>query len=434
MARIVLATIGSLGDLNPFIAIALALRARGAEAVLAVPEDHVARVRAAGLEAHAIMPTFADVGRAIGLPDQEIMRRVIADNDFLFRRIILPSTGDGVARLLRIADGADAVVGSAVAPAAAIAAERLRLPFVRVVLQPMIWWNSNDPPRAPELRFLAARPTGRIGRGWNRAALAVVRWELRRRYARALDAVRAANGLPRVRQAPLVDPGPWVAREIGAYSPLLGGAPAHAMLTGYPWWDRDEDASAALDPELEAFLVDGPAPLVVSLGSFIPYSDTDLYARAGEVARALGLRAVLLVGEAAAASGPDLLVRRYAPHSLLFPRAAAVVHHGGIGTTGQALRSGRPQLVTPFMGDQHDNAARVVRLGAGLSVRPDRFARDAPALLRRLIGERAFVDRAAELGAQVTAEDGAGAAADTILEVARGRANASPPPVIDASR
>jgi rhamnosyltransferase subunit B len=418
VARIVLATIGSLGDLNPFIAIGLALQARGAEAVLAVPEDHVARVRAAGLEAHAIMPTFAEIGRSIGLPDQEIMRRVIADNDFLFRRIILPSTADSVARLLRITQGADAVVGSAVAPAAAIAAERLRLPFVRVVLQPMIWWNPDDPPHAPELRVLAQRPRGRLGRGWNRAVLAAVRWELRRRYARALDAVRTANGLPASRQAPLVDPGPWVAREIGTYSPVLGGAPSHALLTGYPWWDRDEDASAALDPELEAFLVDGPPPLVVSLGSFIPYSGTDLYAQAGEVARALGSRAVLLVGEGTATATPGVLVRRYAPHSLLFPRAAAVVHHGGIGTTGQALRSGRPQLVTPFMGDQHDNAARVARLGVGTSVRPKRFARDAPALLRRLLEEPGFARRAAALGERVAAEDGAGAAADAILAAA----------------
>lgn len=413
--RIVLATIGTLGDLHPFIAIGLALRERGAEAVLAVPEDHLPKCRAAGLEAHAIMPRFEEVGRAIGLPDDEIVRRVVSDNDFLLRRIILPSTGDGVERLLGIARGADAVVGSAVAPAAGIAAERLGLPFVRVLLQPFLWFNPNDPPRGPSFRVLKGAPVGRAGRAWNAALLAAIRAELRRRFGRALDRVRRDNGLSPSRAAPMVDAGPWVARELGVYSPLLGGAPARATLTGYPWFDRDEDGTAALDAELAAFLDAGPPPLVVSLGSFIPYSDTDLYRRAADLARRLGLRAVLLTGESDAEPSADVLVRPYAPHSLIFPRAAAVVHHGGIGTTGQALRAGRPQLVTPFMGDQFDNAARVGRLGVGLAVPPRRFSARAEPLVRRLLGEPAFADAALRVGRIVASEDGAGAAADAVL-------------------
>ena len=361
--RIVLATIGSLGDLHPFIAVASALEARGADAVLAVPEDHLPKVRAAGLAGHAVMPRFEEVGRAIGLADEEIVRRVVADADFLLRRVILPQVGDGVERLLRIARGADAIIGSAIAPAAAIAAERLRVPFVRAVLQPMLWGSPDDPPRVPLFAGGWAGPPGRIGRGWNRAVLAAMRFELRRRFGATIDRVRRDHALPPSRSAVLVDSGPWVSAELGLYSPLLGGAPGRATLTGFPWFDRNEDGTAALDPELAAFLDAGAPPLVVSLGSFIPYSGTGLYARAAAVARDLGLRAVLLTGETGVPESADVLVRRYAPHSLLFPRAAAAIHHGGIGTTGQALRSGRPQLVVPFMGDQFDNAARVARLG-----------------------------------------------------------------------
>ncbi|HEX8389642.1 MAG TPA: nucleotide disphospho-sugar-binding domain-containing protein, partial [Sphingomonas sp.] len=112
---------------------------------------------------------------------------------------------------------------------------------------------------------------------------------------------------------------------------------------------------------------------------------------------------------------PGVLVRRYAPHSLLFPRAAVVVHHGGVGTTGQALRAGRPQLVVPFLGDQPDNAARVARLGVGLTVAPKRFGTLAAGAVRRLLEGPDFARRAAALGATVAAEEGAGNAADAIL-------------------
>lgn len=425
--RIVLATIGSLGDLHPFIAVGLALEARGADVVLAVPEDHLPKVQAAGLEGRAVMPRFEEVGRRIGLPDEEIVRRVISDNDFLLRRVILPSTDDSVRRLLAIADGADAVVGSPVTPAAGITSERLRLPFIRAILQPMLWFSPHDPPRGGPFRLLKGPPTGAIGRGWNRALLGVVRAELRRRFGGELNEVRRENGLVPVRAAPMVDPEPGMTLAMGLYSPLMGGAPEGAVLTGFPWYDADEDGTASLDGELAAFLDAGTPPLVVSLGSFVPYSDTDLYARAAEVAARLGMRAVLLAGEAAVSPAPHVLVRKYAPHSLLFPRAAAVVHHGGIGTTGQALRAGRPQLVVPFMGDQPDNAARILRLSEGLKVAPRRFARDAATLIEELLQEPTYARVAAELGARVRAENGADAAADAILDAARQPARATTP-------
>lgn len=417
--RIVLATVGSLGDLHPFIAIGLALRARGAEAVLAAPEDHLTKCRAAGLEAEPILPTFEEVGRATGLPDDEVIRRVLLDDQFLIGRVLLPPLGDSVARLLRIGEGADAVAGSAFTFAAPIAAERLGAPFVHTVLQPMSWFSAVDPPTGPNFRLAARPPVGAAGRAWNGLILRAGRRYMRGRYGRAIERVRAANGLPPTRAAPMVDAGTRPALSIGTYSPAFASVPADAprpaAVTGWPWYDADEDGAVGLDAELEAFLQAGSPPLVVSLGSFVPYSGTDLYARAAELAATVGMRAVLLTGEAEVAGRLGVLVRRYAPHSLLFPRAAAVVHHGGIGTTGQALRSGRPQLVAPFMGDQPDNAARVARLGAGLVVRPKRFARDAPALLRRLLGDPAYARTAAELGARVRAEDGAGAAADAIL-------------------
>ena len=105
----------------------------------------------------------------------------------------------------------------------------------------------------------------------------------------------------------------------------------------------------------------------------------------------------------------------YAPFSELFPRAAVVIHHGGIGTTGAAMRSGRPMLVVPFSWDQPDNAERVRRLGIARAIPKRRFtAKTAAAALRRLLDDRAYSRRAAEVAHQMEQEDGVGAACDAI--------------------
>jgi UDP:flavonoid glycosyltransferase YjiC (YdhE family) len=105
----------------------------------------------------------------------------------------------------------------------------------------------------------------------------------------------------------------------------------------------------------------------------------------------------------------------YAPHSELFPRAAAIVHHGGIGTTAQAMRSGRPMLVTPFAWDQFDNGKCVRRLGMAEMLNHKRYnARRAERLLRRLVEDPRYAQAGAAVAAQVRAENGVKVAADAI--------------------
>jgi UDP:flavonoid glycosyltransferase YjiC (YdhE family) len=135
------------------------------------------------------------------------------------------------------------------------------------------------------------------------------------------------------------------------------------------------------------------------------------------------MRAVLLVGRKAEPrlarlASQDVFVAGYAPHSLVFPRATAVIHHGGIGTVGQALRAGRPQLVCPLFGDQLDNAERLVRLGVARRLDHRRFEPGrAATLLQALLGDPAVRARAERLGVQVAAEDGAGFVADRIVRM-----------------
>ena len=134
--------------------------------------------------------------------------------------------------------------------------------------------------------------------------------------------------------------------------------------------------------ELLTFLDRGDPPIVFTLGSSAVGAAGDFYRESVAAAASLGARAVLLVGHDPANHPRDPLPRgviaiESAPHQELFPRAAAIVHQGGVGTTGQAMRSGRPMLVVPHAHDQPDNAFRVTRLGAARVLRPGRYTRVA---------------------------------------------------------
>jgi UDP:flavonoid glycosyltransferase YjiC (YdhE family) len=216
-------------------------------------------------------------------------------------------------------------------------------------------------------------------------------------------------------------------RALGLYSPLLGALqpdfPSSAAIVGSTFYDRGQAGADGLAPELERFLDQGPPPIVFTLGSAAVLQGEDFYAASLEAAGRLGRRAVLLVGPDAAArwaerTGPDALAVGYAPHSRLFPRAAAIVHHGGMGTTAQALRAGRPQLVVPFYADQPDNAARLVRLRVARTVPNRRYtARRATVELSSLLEDRAYAQAAASVSETVREEDGAAEAAAAIIEV-----------------
>ena len=167
-----------------------------------------------------------------------------------------------------------------------------------------------------------------------------------------------------------------------------------------------------------------------TLGSSAVYTADDFYRAATDAARALGMRAVLLTGPdgmnavpgvpwvADAAAGDRIVRVEYAPHSEVMPRACAVVHQGGVGTTAQAMLAGRPMLVVPFSHDQPDNAQRCVRLGIARSLPRTRataaaFARELSALLANTHA----TTNARDVAARMRLEPGAAGAAEAIESV-----------------
>jgi rhamnosyltransferase subunit B len=139
-----------------------------------------------------------------------------------------------------------------------------------------------------------------------------------------------------------------------------------------------------MDPETEEFLAKGLPPVVFTVGSTC-VDEAAYYAAAASAIKALRLRAIFLTSRELQPLGPDILVRSYVPLSRLLSRARAIVHHGGTGTVSQALAAGIPQLITPFVYDQFDNAVRLERLGCGIQLNSGTLARNMLPGLQRLL-------------------------------------------------
>jgi UDP:flavonoid glycosyltransferase YjiC (YdhE family) len=208
---------------------------------------------------------------------------------------------------------------------------------------------------------------------------------------------------------------------LAMFSSVVGGPqpdwPANARLTGFAFYDRHEPMPAAL----AAFLEAGEPPIVFTLGSAAVFDPGEFYRNSIGAARLLGRRAVLLIGPeppSLPAVDGQIAVAPYAPFSELFPRAAAIVHQGGIGTTAQTLRAGCPMVIVPFSHDQPDNAARMVRLGVADVIGRQQYSAAAAAkALRNVLGDPSYAARAARAAQQIQRENGAADAADVIERV-----------------
>jgi UDP:flavonoid glycosyltransferase YjiC (YdhE family) len=419
--RIVLATYGSFGDVHPYLAIARALQARGHRPVLATSNIYRAKVEALGLDFHPIRPDAPDLDADPGLAARAMEPK--RGTEVVVRELVLPFLRQSYDDLSEAARGADLLVSHPLTFAIRMVAEKQGLPWASSLLAPIGFISAHDPPVPPQAPWCEwLRPLGPL---FHRVFFRLIRKSMRS-WSTPCDALRAELGLP-----PLADPlfegqhSPGLV--LALFSAELGRPqrdwPPQTCVTGFPFFDSD--AASSSDGSLERFLAAGPPPLVFTLGSSAVMAAGDFYEESLQAARLLGRRAVLLIGNRpgrlpVGPLGSDAVACAYAPHSQLFPHAAAIVHQGGVGTTAQALRAGRPMVVVPFAHDQPDNAARVRRLGVArvLSRRRYRVARVASEL-RRLLGNPRYAERAAVVGARVQAEDGASAAAEALEKLLR---------------
>ncbi len=409
-----LTTFGSLGDLYPFLAIAIGLKARGHSPIIGTSATYRGRVEERGI---AFAPIRPDLPDPEAMP--ELMRTVMdarRGTEEVVRQAVLPFLRDSYEDTLAAAEGADLLVSHLLTFATPLVAEVRGLPWASTALQPIALFSALDPPVLAQAPWLSRLPL--LGPWFWRLAMAGFS-RFSQPWFASLRSLREELGLPASLSNPLLT-GHSPSLVLALFSPLLAPPqvdwPPQTVITGFPFLDPP---GGRLAPAVEEFLAAGAAPIVFTLGSSAVMTAGTFYAESAAAAVVLGERAVLLAGGDAATLGTSLpagvIAVDYAPHAALFPRASVIVHQGGIGTTAEAMRAGKPMLVMPFAHDQFDNARRVARLGIGREIRRGGYsARQAALSLRPLLHDPGFQARAAEVGVKVRGEASVQAACDAI--------------------
>jgi rhamnosyltransferase subunit B len=408
MLNIILCTLGSAGDLHPFVGLGRVLAQRGHRVRLAASPVHERAVAAAGLE---LLPlgTVEEFHRATD--DPRIWSKVRGG------AAVAEFCGQAVRPLLehiqRCHEPGRTVVGaSSLCLGARVAEDALGIPTATIHLQPSVI------PSCVRPGVYAGLPNARwLPQWWWRGVFGLADWMWDRACAGAVNEARATFQLPPVQQiltkymgSPRLIIGMWP----DWFAAPAPDWPAQVKLAGFGLYD---DGGEDVPANLDALLAE--RPVAISLGSSNKHGRRDYAAAIAAVGR-LGRRALVLTRH------PEQLPRplpawathvAYAPFSQVLPRCS---HHGGIGTMAQAMRAGCPQVMLAMTHDQPDNADRAERLGVAAALRSGAGPRRIAAALARLLDNTTVAGAAAGVAQRMKDEDGLAATAEMLEELARG--------------
>lgn len=361
--NILLAAIGTSGDVDPFVGLGRALKRRG-HRVTVIANRYFERLVERAELAFAPWGDAEEYKAKLNNPDFWDPKRSMP---FAFREMFLPAMRPLYQEIVaRHEPGQTVIAGPPMALGARLAYDKLNVPLATILLQPTFIRSVHQVSEG--YRYLLPRwaPTF-YRRLWFRF---VDRW-LDGMFGPPIDAFRAELGLPPVRKG-FYD---WFRSpqlQIGLFPDWFGTPqpdwPSTLRVTGFPLYD--EGGVEAIPAEADQFLKAGPPPIVFTFGTGMRQAK-EVFVESVAACRTLGQRGILLTRfkEQLPADLPEGIRHfDFLPFGELLPRVAALVHHGGIGTLAQALAAGIPQVVVPFAYDQPDNAAQLERLGVSRTV------------------------------------------------------------------
>jgi UDP:flavonoid glycosyltransferase YjiC (YdhE family) len=399
----------------------LELKRRGHVPVMALADVYEPRIRPLGLEFHSVRPDIDPTNSLL----IEMIYDVKKGTETGLREFLFPALRQTYDDLLDAAtkpERADLLLLGELNYAGPLVAEVTGIPWASYVLAPLSFFSAFDPPVLPMYPRLARadKTVPGMGRVIKRLARFVSRkwpepiYDLRRE----LGLARGPNPLFDAKHSPHL--------VLALFSRVLGVEqkdwPPNTLITGFCFYDADA-GNASLPPNLERFLAAGEAPVVFTLGSAAVLAAGQFYEHSARAAMQLGIRAVLLIGADSrnrpkAALPDSICVAEYAPYSALFSRSRLVVHQGGVGTTAQCLRAGKPMLIMPYSHDQPDNARRMKRLKVARVIQkksytPARVARK----LKALLAKPAYAEQAKIVAHRLAHEDGVRTACNALEEL-----------------
>ena len=392
--KILVNTFGTGGDVTPFLVIAREMRAMGHDVTLALNPACEAQARATGAR-------FVAVGPRWDIDETSNLDRYLDPNRGgirIWKEICIPNivpTYREVSGLLA-RERFDAVLAHFLCVGAQWAAQAAKVPCAIATLAPC-WWFSRDLPAV----FSPSVPPA-----WLHPHIL---WLPRRMFdwtiSRPLRPVCEELGRPfrkdeyfRIFQEADLGLAMWSP----AFRPAVGDDPRGSVICGFP--TSTSEPEITLEPRIAAFLDAGPPPVVVGLGTSVRNLGEPILRNAARACEELGRRA-LLIGQELDGLPKGALSVRAAPFSAVFPRAEAILHHGGVGTTAEALRAGRPAIISPFTSDQFDNALLCERAGVSRTLsRSKLVGRGLSKTLGEVLASGPMRERAAEMSATLRAE------------------------------
>lgn len=453
--KIVLATFGSLGDIHPMNALGIELRRRGHEIIFAAMNAYREKIEMLGFEFRPMRPHFDP-------EDRELARRVMdakTGTELLLKEILLPNVRPQYEDLSQAVAGADLLITGEAVYAAKSVVEKTGVKWISTSLAPASFLSAYDPfvpPTAQWLKHFRFLGSGFHGLIYGQVRRVVGSWlKEYREFRRELKLSENHD--------PVFDGKFSDLLHLALFSKVLGKPQPDwhrpTLQCGFCFYDGQDDMGA-MPAGLREFLAAGEAPLVFTLGSAAVMDARDFFEESAQAARRLNCRAVLLYGlfnelpefmqksksekkpqdtenqkskikdqrsedfvdtppaDGLISDDGQIAAFNYAPYSLLFPKAACVVHQGGVGTTAQVLRAGVPQLIMPYSHDQPDNAARCERLGVAQVIQRDEYtAANAVRQLEKILSDLAYKSNAESAKRIVEVEHGTQMACDAIEKI-----------------
>lgn len=418
--KVLICTYGTRGDVEPFLALAKGLQKAGCEVLLATSQRFEAFARA-----HAV-PIFSLSDESLAAIESPDGRAMVEGGAGVLRRIVAgvrlarrsgPVNADLMHQVWSAAQAfvPDAIVYHSKLFAAPHVAEKLGVPAFLGALQPMIMPTSAFP--AMGMPTLNLPGYNRLSYGLVGTSFGTLRGSVNR-FRKGTLGLLPVKGARSV----LFPPGAGTIPVLHAYSstvlPRPEDWPNHASVTGY--WRLAPPSDYTPPPHLAAFLANGPPPVFVGFGSMTSMDPRMLGKLVTGALRKAGQRGVVAKGwaELEVNGTKDVIAIPPVPYSWLFPRVAAVVHHGGAGTTAEGFHAGVPTLICPFFGDQPGWAQLSVDLGVGAEpVKRSRLTQDRlAAAIREATGNPKLSKNAKALAARLAGENGVQTATRIILK------------------
>lgn len=402
--KICILTIGTRGDVQPYIALGLGLKVAGHEVTISTLDEFKSLVNQYGLLHDSLRGDFFKVAQStIGQKGGNQLKRI---------RNYVEMAKDTLADEWASAQKAEVLIYSPAAIGGYHIAETLEIPTFAAFPAPLYSPTREFP--SPFLPFGNLGPFNKLSHQlFTKLGPAMYRGPINQFRKDVLD-LPPAKGENILRGKPIT--------KLYAYSEAVVPTPADwdesSVVTGY--WFLDAPANWQPDPQLVRFLQEGSTPVYIGFGSMFiggGKQKTELALQALRLAGQRGILATGWGGLTADKTSKDVFVLDSIPHDWLFPKVAAIVHHCGAGTTGAAIRAGKPQVICPFVGDQYFWGQRTADLSVAPSPIPQTklTAERLADAIKYAVTKTNLQQRALSLGETIRAENGIECAVQHIL-------------------